>query len=99
MPFVVPWSGAAPGSCRCEVRASDTFDSTFVQATKRRAQSQVHPISLGRRSLLDRQLSLKCIFSHRALSFALTLALHQYQGGNQFPRTSRWLLLKEPPTV
>src|SRR5262245_22921842 len=73
---------------------SDIFVAIFVIATKRRAQIQVYPISLGRRLLADRQLSLRCIPSHPAPSFALAPALHRYQGRNLFLRTSRWLLLE-----
>src|SRR5262249_40426616 len=50
----------------------------FVQATKRRAQIQVYPISRSHRSLPDRQLSLRCIPSPPVLYFELALALHQY---------------------
>jgi hypothetical protein len=64
MPFVAPWSGAAPGSCFSEVRVFDTFVAIFVQAMRRRAPTQVHPISPGRRLPSGRQLSLKCILWH-----------------------------------
>src|SRR5262249_44633789 len=99
MPFVAPWSGAAPGSCFSEVRVFDTFVAIFVQAMRRRAPTQVHPISPGRRLPSGRQLSLKCIPSRLALSFRLALPLHRHLARNLFPRTSRWLLLEEPCTV
>src|SRR5215468_11759090 len=77
---------------------SDIFVAISVQATTGPAQTQAYPISQSRRLLPGRQLSLRCIPSRPALSFALALALHQYQERNLFPRTSRWLLLEEPYT-
>src|SRR5262249_19581673 len=99
MPFVVLWSDIAQGSCRREVQAYSTFGSIFVPARKEPAQIQVYPISSGRRLLADRQLSLRCIPSHPALPVQQATLLHRSQARSLFPRTSRWLLLKEPSTL
>src|SRR5262249_17290694 len=94
--LVALWSVAAPGCCSEGGGTSDIFVAISVQATTGPAQTQAYPISQSRRP--GRQLSLRCIPSRPALSFALALALHQYQERNLFPRTSRWLLLEEPYT-
>src|SRR5262249_4532352 len=51
---VVPWSGISEDSYCHEVRACGIFDAIFVPATKGPAQTQVYPISPGRKLLPGR---------------------------------------------